>query len=768
MQLKRILPLHLLLTLILLWPTPAAAQAPAPGARTASPPTQKTDKADKPDKPAKAGKADETRRPPARDTKNTQPGDAEEEEEDDNRDADELGLDTAPFTEEQKKFLKEWSAKFKGQVLSEVPKPEPPLLSLKWRAETYTKILYQNDQSQGSIWLGTPHPRGDNYTGANGFASELALYLDGRVSDKVEVGARIKSRFHRQWADFYENGDMAVDPKSGLPAGADSTGESMGMNHAAYIQLRGLYLRMSPPIPTIKSILFGSSDLAMFNAWTVGKVRYIDRDNANGIFVDGGFWNIGYSLARIALPKLYSSAGWNSGIDDPLVQNPFWTRDASYALKIAQQPLDWFNWTLITSYLLDEEADLNDPDARGSTNYVDSLDGVVATLPRYQNLNSTLELAFSRWKVDANILGAFSRSDPDLSYVFNSVDGNQGISPIPMKTANSYAIKARADVLDPFGIGLDIRLEYFNIGADWVATFGARRETDVLLTDGFVDGQVPTLNIANEFIDFTDPFYEAIIGWHGFTVSPKLVRGALESELEFTLIEYNTDAQDRCTRNGITDENGVPIASLVCPQDPTTGRFYGVYPDFLFGDGMTDTDFYTYANTNDRGRDPRSVYHQNQARRTLIGVFKVGYQFDVGRGLKWDTKVKYIMDQDLRDLDVEQDDYLGHLLFFKTRLATQLTDELGLAVGARFDWWDEKHRSRGMVSSGAPDYPDYRTFKTNVFLDIKYRFGGATLGWYMEWLNKDVQVTRDGVADEKRSFAYSNIVRGLGTISAAF
>ena len=29
---------------------------------------------------------------------------------------------------------------------------------------------------------------------------------------------------------------------------------------------------------------------------------------------------------------------------------------------------------------------------------------------------------------------------------------------------------------------------------------------------------------------------------------------------------------------------------------------------------------------------------------------------------------------------------------------------------------------------GQPDYPDYRTLKTNVFMDLKYQFSGVTLG----------------------------------------
>lgn len=698
----------------------------------------------------------------------TQDNAKEVDDDDDVASSPALDLKNAPFNAAQKKFLAAWEK----QLRASMPKGGPPAakkrLSLSWRAETFTKILYQNDQTQGSISYGTPHPRGDNFTGNNGFASEITLYLDGKVSDRVEVGARVKSRFHRQWAEFYENGDLAVDA-SGLPRGADGTGESLGMNHAAYIQLRGLYVHVRPPIPTVTGFHAGSSDLGMYNAWTVGKVRFIDRDNANGLFVDGQIpgVKIDYHFARIALPKLFASAGYTSGIDDPLVQNPFWTRDATYVVKLAQRPTDSFNWKLIGSWLIDEEADLNDPDSLGSTNFIDKKDGVVATLPRYQNINATGEFQYNKGILDGNLLLAYSFSDPDLTYVFNSVDGNQGISPIPMKKAHGYAIKARVDLTNLFGIGLDLRMEYFNIGSDWVATFGARRETDVLLTDGFVDGQVPTLNVANEFIDWRDQFYESIIGWHGGTISPKLTRGSLEAEAEFTFLKYNTDAQDRCVSANMTDENGVNIASQHCPQDSKTGKFYGVYPTFLFPDGMTDQDFFSYANTNDRGRDPRSVYRQNQARTTLITMAKLGYLFDVGRGLKWETKVKFIFDHDVRDKDVDGDDYTGTLLFTRTQVSTQLTDELSLRGGFRFDYWQEKHRS-GAIVGGQPDYPDYRTFKTNVYLDLKYQLGGATFAWYMEWVNKDVRVTRGGQRDEQASFAFKNVVRGIGTISTQF
>src|SRR5262245_40601968 len=106
-----------------------------------------------------------------------------------------------PFTEAQQRWLEEHMK----------PPPAPaPASRIEWRAETYFKGLYTNDQSQGSLWLGSPHPQGDNYSGANGIGYELVLYLKSQVSERVEAGARIASRWGVQFADFYENGDRSA------------------------------------------------------------------------------------------------------------------------------------------------------------------------------------------------------------------------------------------------------------------------------------------------------------------------------------------------------------------------------------------------------------------------------------------------------------------------------------------------------------------------------------------------------------------------------
>lgn len=648
-----------------------------------------------------------------------------------------LAEEPPPFTPEQQQWL---------DMRIEAAKPAYTL-----HFDVFMKGLYQNDQSQGSVWLGNPHPEGDNYSGTNGIAAVLGIRIDGRVTRSITAGARFETRFGQQFADFYENGDLKVD-SSGRPAGVDATGESLGMNHAAYAQLRGIYIHWDrpTPLPTVASMRAGSSDLSLWNPWTVGRVRFIDRDNAKGFFVVGEVpaWKLDYNVARIALPKLYASAGFSTGIADPLVENPFWARDAAYAAKVhVGGPT--FDVTAVTSYLLDEEADLDDPDALGSTNLLDERDGVVSTIPRYTNWNSTLEGVWrpaGGWR--AEVLVGGSRSDPDLDLVFNTIDGNQGLSPIPLRTVNGYAVRARVEGANVAGTGLTLRAEYFNIGEDWVATFGSRREEDVLWTEGFLDGQLPTLNIANEFIDFTEPFYETIIGWHGATLKPLYARGGLELELEGTVIGYNTNEQDRCTSKDVEG----------CED---TG---GQYPDFLFPDGMTDTDFFTFANTNDRGRDPRAAYRADQNRITYLGAARAAVAFGRGDRGRVELRVRYIRDRDLRDTNVvDADDYLGKLFTTSGTASWRFSPEASLIFGVKLDLWDEAHRS-GAVVAGEPRYPDYDTVKSKVWFDARYQLAGGTFFSYrLEWLNKDVDASDDAL-----DFTYRHVFRSLAMLYAGF
>lgn len=610
----------------------------------------------------------------------------------------------------------------------------PPPASITFKGDFFTKLLLRNNTSGGCVSYGNPAPEGDNFSGDNGLCSELGLTIVGRVSDRVEAGARIQSRFGATWTEWYENGDLGDEP--------DGSGESLGQNHAAYLQLRGIYLRIAPPIPTVRSVHIGATDLGMFNAWTIGKARFTERDNGRAAIVQGDFGDpLGYTLGIVALPKLFAGPGYTTGIADPLIENPFFHRDVGLGSKLTST-WDAVELEQVTSVVLDEEADLDDPDAVGSTNAIDPRDGAVVTNLRYTNVNATLQAKSNSidW-LGVTALAGYSYSTTNDALVFNSVSGAQGFTPVPMGEHHGYAGVVRIDVIDPVALDLDLQLEYFNIGRDWVSVFGARREVDLLLTDGFMEGQVATLNVANEFQDFTEPFYEPIIGWHGGTAVATWSPGALEIVGEATFIEYNTD-----TGEGSLD------------TDKT-------YPDFLSTDGMTDTDLFTFANTNDRGRDPRSVYHEHQNRRTGIGVLKAAYTMDVLKGVTFRAKSKFIYDSDLRNPnpDIGDDDnYTGLLSFNKVSIEAPITDEFSGAVGYGFDWWDETHRS-GEVIAGVANYPDYVTIKNKVFTDLRYTFGGASFWLHLEYLNKDLDASDDRL--DQRGL---NILRAIGMVSASF
>jgi hypothetical protein len=292
------------------------------------------------------------------------------------------------------------------------------------------------------------------------------------------------------------------------------------------------------------------------------------------------------------------------------------------------------------------------------------------------------------------------------------------------------------DFPDLLGSGRALHFEYFNIGADFNAVAGARREEDVLLTDGFHDGgQLPTLNLANELIDFNDKFYETIIGWHGATALLEQEGDLIDFGLEATYIQYNTDLQD---------------------------RNMDIYPGFGGFTGYTDTDLFSYANTNDRGRDPRTVYARDQARHTLIFMGRTALKPTWWTGARVDLKAKLISDSDLRDETTEEDDYQGTIFIFNASVGAQLFDELSSSVGIRFDRWIEDGRS-GTYAGGVANFLDYRTTKVKPFIDFRYSLGSISAGYHLEVVKKDVET-----GDPSQDLTTGLIWRSVGFMSGQF
>jgi hypothetical protein len=646
-------------------------------------------------------------------------------------------------------------------LLVAAPAARADLGNFDLSGKIYTKYMYQNDNTQGCLSMSNPFWV-DNIGGHNGACTEFELQIKGKISPKVTAGVRLQSRWGMLWQDWWENGDLK-------PGVYDTSGESLGMNHATYIKLRGAWVRMAPPIPSVKWVTIGSTDYSMWNEWTIGKARYIDRDNGNGIFVEGEAIKGGllsYTTGAMALPKLWAGPGWQTGLAGNDPKASLYGTDWAFAAKLESRPIEDLRLKLIGSLIQDWEADKYSPMLTGDASAARGADHSVGMASRFRGVNVTLDGNWtpSRWDFLAvSWLLAYSSNNVNPEYATNAVTNGQGFSPVVFKTdaaghpiaSNDAAAKALVELMDPLGIGLSLKAEGFYIGPEYNAIMGSRREADVLLTDGIITGgftrggQLPTLNIANEFQDWDEPWYESCIGWMGGTALLEYVSGSLKLTGEGTLIAYNTDAQGRDTKKQ--------------------------YPDFLYTNGFTDTTAFTaasdYANVYARGKDPRSVYAEFQDRLTYLAVLNAQYALPWWSGAAVVGKVKYVHDFDGRNKAYTSlvegvrvstptaDDYLGQMYMGYLALSLQPTNELKTTIGYEFSYWTEKNR----VGSQTGGYFDDNTRRHTARAGLTYLFGGANLSYNIEYFHKDL--LRDQTANYNQAW---NVWRSKATFEVAW
>jgi hypothetical protein len=491
----------------------------------------------------------------------------------------------------------------------------------------YTKWLWGNLRDQGSLYNFTTVP-GEGY-GDQGQGTEFELFFDSKVSDQVEIGGRIKARFSQNyWTNFGGfGGGGAGDPGSG-----DCVGGACGefdSRSAQYMKLRGVYVRITPGYKWIDSVLVGSSDWGMFDPFVIGKIRYIDRDNGSGVLAQGSFGDrtVRWDLARISLPKLWAGPDFSTG--------QFHAADAAWGLQFTVTPTDVFDFALIGQYVRDIEVDSTDYNRDDGRDIESRFTNTVIGARFGIHPNSMID-----------ITGRYYRSESDADPVLSpgSFFGISGFSPTLAGEHDDDTWRLNIDINDPFDIGLSFNIEGFDIGAEYVSMMAARRESDVLLTEGREstyafpgpsnarfgvfggnpsaigfggwDGnaqQVATINVDNEFTDFDEPMAETAIGWKGWTVQPVYRSGDLELTGEYTKIDYNTNWQ------AWGDDSRAILDSL--------------YPN-----ADSDAGF----------RSNRNAYAPFQDRETDIYLIKGRYFVDVGNGLDIFGKIKFIDETDKR------------------------------------------------------------------------------------------------------------------------
>ncbi|MCP4571889.1 MAG: hypothetical protein GY838_06005 [bacterium] len=490
---------------------------------------------------------------------------------------------------------------------------------LQWTGVNYTKFLWGNQRFDGSMYNFTTIPNEGG--GDNGQGTEFELLFQSKPSDKVEVKGRIKSRFNQNhWTNF---GGFGGYPGADFGTTEAGDGGEWDPRSNQYIKLRGITVAITPGYSWLQRATIGSNDFGMFDAFSIGKIRYIDRDNGKGLVFQGNFMDgrLNYDATRISLPRLWAGAGYATG--DYTVQ------DAGYGLQFKFDANDDLDLAYVFSYVSDIEQDAND------FNVDDGLDVVM----RQRNAVHGLRADWTATDlVDVHLKGYYSKYYTHDGFVgLNSGIGTY--SAYPVGNLDDYTFMGDLNVSDIMETGLSLNVQYFNIGADYVSVMAARRESDVLLTEGHEAAwfmpqtnngawanptlmgyggflghaqQVATTNVDNEFIDFDEPLAETVIGWKGITVVPSWGSGDLDLAGEFSYIDYNTNWQ-------------------------------------LWGDDAYSWSVHPYPTAEPGAAmlSARNAYNPFQEKTTTIGVLK-GEYYLANLEVELHGRFKYVDEEDLR------------------------------------------------------------------------------------------------------------------------
>jgi len=120
------------------------------------------------------------------------------------------------------------------------------------------------------------------------------------------------------------------------------------------MKLRGVSVYLTPGYSWIDAATIGASDFGMFDPFVIGKIRYIDRDNASGLLFQGSAVEkkLRWDATRISLPRLWAGPGWATG--------SYAGADACYGLQAAYAVHEKADVGGIFEYVNDIEVDPKD------------------------------------------------------------------------------------------------------------------------------------------------------------------------------------------------------------------------------------------------------------------------------------------------------------------------------------------------------------------------------------------------------------------------
>jgi hypothetical protein len=540
---------------------------------------------------------------------------------------------------------------------------------------------------------------GDTASGTdNGQWSEFELRIKATISPQVEAGVRVQSRSPAAyWTDFGFNNNEGFTDSNAHP------------QQSKYMKLRGAYVLLTPGYSWLNTALIGSSDWGYFDPFTVGKVRYIDRDNYNGFYfkgptLAGGSWE----AARVSLPNYLQSnygQGSNCCNSDSTQFN-----EAVYIGQL-KMPIGPFKLTASYQQFNDHETNPLDTNAvNGSDRRTFSKNRVGALKADFSPLNGI------------DLRGAYYRS----SYITTGVFDQPWINS-PKSTIGDRAFKLDADFSNLPLAGLSLNAQYFNIGAGFYSNVAARRESDVLLTEGsesawykygdnlwwggaakdYQQGAAtpkqhvnnPGANglTDNDFIDFDEAPAESALGWKGLTLLANYEVASTPMSLEVSTIGYNNNWQGY---------------SATGPLSP----FYAL----------------------------------NSDRKTNIVAFKASHVFPVLGGLEANVKFKRVMDTDNGDTTVATDDRETKDTGYSVGVGNQVFGDLyaGVSYG--------KYKRDVQLGAGSFD-----NSKDIWSLRANYNLSGLEIGALAQWIKGSGDPALTGTQVDFKQYRLKAFVKAI-------
>jgi hypothetical protein len=520
----------------------------------------------------------------------------------------------------------------------------------------YMKFLDGNQQ-------GAPNGSIDTASGGDqGQFTEMNLIFKSRISSKVEAGGRIQSRSSAAyWTEFGGFGQENA-------AGGYTNNE---INHQKFMKLRGAYVELTPGYSWLDRARIGTSDWGMFDPFTVGKVRYIDRDNYNGLYFKGPMaGHSSWEFARISLPS-YLQFNWGNG---PACCSSDSTQ-YNEGVYIAQVKVPVGGANLTASY----------------QSFVDHTLDVIPTANTYTGVNTkgiyknnVFMLKADGSPVDGlDLRGAYYRSESKPSNgVVGEVWGNT-----PRTDLTDKAIKLDADWMTPVE-GLGFNFQYFNIGAGYYSTTAARRESDVLLTEGSEAAwynwgnpiwsggatadytqSASNKNVTdNGYMDFNESPAESVVGWKGLTAVGKLDVADTPMSLELTRVSYNNNWLNY-------DPNGPLSNFFALNQDRTTNIIaFKLNHNFQVMGGL-DTNF-KYKRVGDKDNAYLAIGNSRE-------VLDNGMTLSVGNQLASDLYGTISYGRYIRDITYIGNAYNNSKSIYSLKFAYNLP---GFEVGMLTQW----------------------------------------------------------------------------------